>query len=187
MKRISEEILYEGQWLSLKRSVFANLENKKIYWENVERKNNAVSFAIIAKLIPSNRYILIRQFRHAVNNYIIGLPAGIAEADISSEEDMKKCIIEELKEETGYTGKLKSKSPASKTNPAIMNNDFFIASVEIDENDSRNRNTHQTLEPSEEIEIVLIKKKRIGNFLMEQIDQGTDVGSGLWFLLYQLD
>ncbi len=187
MKKISEKILYKGQWLSLKQSVFTTIENQKISWESIERKNNAISFAIIATLRPSNRYILIKQFRHAINNYLIGLPAGITEANIVSEKVIEQCILKELKEETGYTGELKSKSPMLKVNPAILNNNFFISSVEIDETNSKNTNPKQTLEPSEEIETILIEQEKIKDFLIGQSKQGIDIGVGLWFLLYQLN
>jgi len=187
MKKISEKILCQGQWLSLKQSIFTTADDQKIIWESIERKNNAISFAIITKLIPSNRYILIKQFRHAINNYLIGLPAGITEVDIVSEESLERCILKELKEETGYTGILKSKSPMLKVNPAILNNDFFVASAEIDEKDPNNINAQQTLESAEEIEVILIKPEKITNFLKEQNNKGIDIGMGLWFLLCQLN
>lgn len=186
MKKISEKILYRGKWLLLKEELFANTKNEKIHWETVERTNNCLSFGIIAKLIPSNRYILTKQFRQPINNYVIGLPAGVLDLDALSEEGLNNCIIKELKEETGYTGHLKSKSPKLKLNPAIINHDFLIVEAEVDEQDPKNINIRQHLEPAEEIEIMLVKKEEIKNFLDEQIKQGVAIGSGLWFLTYNL-
>jgi ADP-ribose pyrophosphatase len=187
MKKISEEILCKGQWLSLKKSLFTNSGNQKVSWESVERSNNTPSFGIIAKLIPSNRYILIKQFRQAINNYVLGLPAGVCGLDVACEKDLNHCILKELKEETGYTGSIKSKSPVLKLNPAIMDHDFSVVTVEVDETDPRNKNVQQQLEPAEEIQTILIKQGKIKDFLLEQNNKGVAISSGLWFLAHSLN
>jgi len=77
MKKISEKTLFEGKWLSLKEFTYLNREGKEIKWESIERKQQRIVLVIIGLLIPSNRYVLIRQYRPAVDNYVIGFPAGI--------------------------------------------------------------------------------------------------------------
>jgi ADP-ribose pyrophosphatase len=186
MRKLSEKILYQGQWLLLKEDLFINASNEKITWESVERIGNTPSFGIIAKLIPSNRYILIKQFRQPINNYVLGLPAGILGLDTASEEDINNCILKELREETGYTGIIKSQSPKLKLNPAIINHDFIIVEVEVNECAPENQNVQQQLEPAEEIEIILVKKEEVKNLLLEQNKKGVAIGSGLWFLTYNL-
>jgi len=186
MKKISGEILYKGQWLLLKSDLFVNSRNQEVIWETVERTDNSPSFGIIAKLVPSNRYILIKQFRHAINNYVIGLPAGISGENIKSQKELNHCILKELKEETGYTGIIKSQSPVLKLNPAMINSDFLVVTAEVDEKNPENVNVRQTLEPAEEIEVILIKKEKIRDFLLEQNRQGVAIGSGLWFLIQGL-
>jgi len=186
MRKISEKILYKGQWLSLKSSLFINSQNEKITWESIGRSDNSIAFGIIAKLAPSNRYVLIKQFRQAINNYVLGLPAGICGLGITSEEDLNTCIIKELKEETGYTGTIKSKSPILKLNAAIIDQDFFIVTAEIDERNPKNKNVLQHLEPAEKIEVILIKREKIKKFLLDQSNNGVAVSSGLWFLAHTL-
>jgi len=186
MKKISEEILYKGQWLLLKKDNFVNSKNEPVTWETVERTHNSPSFAIIAKLIPSNRFILIKQFRHAINNYVIALPAGVSGPEVASEEDLNKCILKELLEETGYTGIIKSRSPVLKLNPAIMNSDFLLISAQIDEKDPKNIDVRQRLEPAEEIETILIEQDKIKDFLLDQRGKGIDITSGVWFLIHNL-
>ncbi|HPT39853.1 MAG TPA: NUDIX hydrolase [Candidatus Omnitrophota bacterium] len=186
MKKITEKILHRGRWLLLKEDTFVNADNKRIIWETVERTNNSLSFGIIAKLIPSNRYVLIKQFRQPINNFVLGLPAGVSGPDISSQEELDRCILKELKEETGYTGKIKSQSPKLKLNPAMINHDFIIIEAEIDERDPKNINVEQALEPAEEIEVILIKKEKINDLLSELGRQGVAIGSGIWFLAHNL-
>ncbi len=130
MKKVSERIIGEGNFLSLKESVFLNDDGKEVKWESVVRKNKRAVISIIAKLMPSERYVLIRQFRAAVNNHVLGFPAGISDGD-----DIKKEALRELKEETGYTGTSVELSPCFKSGAAVIDDEVFIASVLIDEKD----------------------------------------------------
>lgn len=150
---------------------------RKLKWEIIERKNNGTVLIIIAKLLPSNRYVLIRQYRPAINNYIIGFPAGVTDDNNITEEALK-----ELKEETGYTGKIISISTILKVNPGIMNINAHIVKAEIDEKDPLNVNPEQSLEPSEEIEVILIRKEEIIKFFQKEKERGDDIGMGLRYV-----
>ena len=187
MKKISEEILYRGRWLFLKKDLFVNSSNEEVSWETVGRTDNPLSFGIIAKLNPSGRYVFIKQFRHSINNYVIGLPAGIAGGGAVSGKALEDCILKELAEETGYRGVIKSRSPLLKLNPAVMDGDFLLVSAEIDENDPGNKDLRQELEPEEEIEVILVEKDGIKDFLREEIAKGSAVSSGIWSLACGLD
>jgi ADP-ribose pyrophosphatase len=54
--------------------------------------------AAIVALSEDNEVILIRQYRHAIGNYIWEIPAGTLDPD----EPPEKCAQRELMEETGY-------------------------------------------------------------------------------------
>lgn len=177
MKKISEKMLFKGNWLLFKESTFLSHDGKEIKWEIIERKNNGTVLIIIAKPLPSNRYVLIRQYRPAINNYIIGFPAGVTDDNNITEEALK-----ELKEETGYTGKIISISTILKVNPGIMNINAHIVKAEIDEKDPLNVDPEQSLEPSEEIEVILIRKEEIIKFLQKEKERGYDIGMGLWYV-----
>jgi len=56
--------------------------------------------AVVA-LTLDNKLLLVEQYRHAVTDKILELPAGKKEKN----EDSLKCAIRELKEETGYVAK----------------------------------------------------------------------------------
>jgi ADP-ribose pyrophosphatase len=176
MKKISEKILYKGNWLLFKESTFLSQDGKEIKWEIIERKHKSTVLIIIAKLLPSNRYVLLRQYRPAINNYIIGFPAGV------SDDNIKEEALKELKEETGYTGKIISISPILKTNPGIMNINAHIVKAEINEEDPLNANPKQSLEPSEEIEVILKRKEEIMEFLKKEKERGCDIGIGIWYV-----
>lgn len=178
MKKISEKILFEGNWLQLKESLYDN-NGSKVKWETVDRKTSKITVVILAKLIPSDRYVLIKQYRIPIRNYIIGFPAGVSDGQ-NIANDIKK----ELKEETGYIGDIISISPPLKSNPGLTDENVRIAIVEINENLGENTNPRQQLESSEEIEVILKKKEEIKGFIEGQIEKGTDIGVGIWYSFY---
>ena len=59
-------------------------------------KPDAVS--IFVQNENKSRLLLIKEFRYAVNNYVISTPAGL----IKNKEDIKSAAIRELYEEIGY-------------------------------------------------------------------------------------
>jgi len=82
MKKLNEKTVYEGQWLSVSETIYQNNEGKELRWECVHRKRSTVGVVIVARLIPSKRFILIKQYRPALDAYIIALPAGLGFNDL---------------------------------------------------------------------------------------------------------
>lgn len=176
MKKIAVKKLYQGKWLSLKKSSLINNQGQTTEWEFVERPGNPAGIVIIARLVPSEQIVLLKQYRTAIDNYVIGFPAGLAYENRIDEE-----AIRELKEETGFQGRVTNVSPPLKSNPALINDQVYIVNAEIDENNPYNQNPVQNLEPSEEIEVLLIKEKEIPVFLRQQQEKGIEIGIGLWY------
>ena len=175
MKKLSERTVYEGQWLSVHELIYANKNGIQITWETVRRKASTVGVVIIARLMPSKRFILVKQFRPAAHGYVIGFPAGLA-------FDNPEHALVELKEETGYVGKIVEVSPILKTGSTITNDAGRMVFIEVDENDPANRNPRQELEPAEDIEVCLVKKEKAKDFLLQQQAEGVHISASLWYL-----
>ena len=175
MKKISEKILFEGNWVSVKEILYENRDGVQIAWESVHRMKCTVGVVIVARLMPSKRFVLIKQFRPAVNGYILGFPAGLS-------FDNPEHALVELKEETGYTGKIVSVSPVLKTGSSLINDSGRIIGIEVDEKDPANHNPLQELEPSEDIEVCLVHKDKVMDFLKKEQADGVHIASNLWYL-----
>ncbi|HET7268695.1 MAG TPA: NUDIX hydrolase [Oleiagrimonas sp.] len=87
------EMLYEGQWLSLK---------SRGRWEFVERNNPGGAVIIIA-VTPEDKILFVEQFRVPLLQRTIEMPAGLV-GDLADQADEDACLAaqRELEEETGY-------------------------------------------------------------------------------------
>lgn len=131
---------------------------------------------MIVQLKPSNRILLIRQYRPVLEKYFIGFPAGLAES-----EDIGAEALRELKEETGYAGRVLAVSPDLRNNPALLNDKVYLVRIEVDENAPENQNPQQELEVSEEIAVHLIPPGEVAAWLRERHAAGDGVGIGPWY------
>ena len=175
MKKLNEKTVYDGKWLSVSEIIYQTKEGKELSWECVHRKRSTVGVVIVARLIPSKRFILIKQYRPAIDGYIIALPAGLGFNDPNH-------ALVELSEETGYTGKIVDVSPVLKTGASLINDNARIVYIEVDENLPINQNPVQKLEDAEDIEVCLISKEDAKEFLLKQMEQGTNVAANLWYI-----
>ncbi len=93
---INSKLIYDGP-VKLKLDTFKL--NGKIFKKEVIEHNASVG---IIPIINNNEIILIKQYRHAVNEVLIEIPAGKIEKNESPIEAAKR----ELEEETGFNGDL---------------------------------------------------------------------------------
>jgi ADP-ribose pyrophosphatase len=175
MKKIREKTVYDGQWLSVRETVHENKDGRQYTWETVHRKRSTVGVVIAARLMPSKRFILIKQYRPAIEGYIIAFPAGLGFND-------PEHALVELKEETGYTGRIIEVSPPLKTGASLINDNARIVYIEVDENLPANQAPVQKLEDAEDIEVCLVTREMAKDFLLKQIEQGNHVAANLWYV-----
>jgi ADP-ribose pyrophosphatase len=93
---INSKLIYNGS-LKIKLDTFR--VNEKIFTKEVVEHNASVG---IIPIINSDEIILIKQYRFAINDYLIEIPAGKIESRESPIEAAKR----ELEEETGFKGDL---------------------------------------------------------------------------------
>ncbi|MDR0958706.1 MAG: NUDIX hydrolase [Clostridiales bacterium] len=86
--------VYEGIFFTVQRES-VQLPNGKSAWREFIGKRNA---SAIVPILPSGEVILVRQYRHAVGEHLLEIPAGVLEED----EQPEHCAARELEEETGF-------------------------------------------------------------------------------------
>lgn len=174
-KYLSEKVLYQGRWLSLVEVAYETPKSERLVWECIRRKEATLAMVVVARLKPSDRFILIKQYRPAVDNYILGFPAGLSNGDPQDG-------LRELKEESGYTGTILDVSPVLSSHAWLTNDLGRVIFAEVDETRPENQNPHQELEPGEDIRVHLVKAEHIREFIQQEAKAGTQISPGLWYL-----
>jgi ADP-ribose pyrophosphatase len=174
MKKLNEKTVYDGQWLYVCESEFENRQGGRFTWETVHRKRSSVGVVVVARLCPSGRFILIKQHRAALNGVILSFPAGLGF------DDPNQALVE-LKEETGYTGRIVDVSPVVKTGASLINDSARIIAVEVDETLAENQNPFQKLEEAEDIEVCLAGPNGMRDYILEQQRAGVHIAANLWY------
>lgn len=95
-KKISEEYIYSGRILNLRRDKVRLPDGNEAYREVVEHNGGAC----VAALTEDNEILLVKQYRYPYAEEILEIPAGKRE---SKGEDPLLAAKRELKEETGAT------------------------------------------------------------------------------------
>ena len=121
-------------------------------------KSDAVS--IFVQNEDKSKLLLIKEFRYAVNNYVISTPAGL----IENNEDIKSAAIRELYEEIGYTeDQINVNRVLLPSYSAVGLSDEQVASVFVTVDDTIKPKQH--LENSEDIEYFWITPHDAEEFL----------------------
>lgn len=182
-KFIGEKEIAHGNWLALKEITYSDPNGKERKWESVSRvvnqKMSQQAVAVIAILKCTLKFdciILVRQYRPPLQACTIEFPAGLV--DVS--ESPSEAAIRELKEETGFTGILKHKSPVVGLDPGASNNVVTLVTVEIDGDDPHNQSPKPKLEPTEFIETKIVQLCNLLLQLNEFAEDGDIIDSRVY-------
>ena len=157
---LSETKVHEGDWIDAYKLTYRNAGGFESTWEAIKRKRDARASVMIARLRPSGRYILIRQFRPPTGADVLEFPAGL----IDEGESPEQAAVRELREETGYHGVILKTSPDMVVSPGIVSERCHFVFMDVDESAPENINPVHDQECSEFIEVMLVAPKDIATF-----------------------
>jgi ADP-ribose pyrophosphatase len=166
----------DSPWIRSRRVVYENDNGQVLNWDYIERVDARKSVLVMPRFKESGDLIFIRQYRVILDCYVIGFPAGV----ISDAEDVEKCALRELEEETGYKGNIVEISPELTLNSALIKETARCVVVELEEDATPKE---QDLEPSEKIEVHRVKKDQLGAFFEQATARGDVIGGGPWYML----
>ncbi len=138
-------------------------------WEAAERTGNRQAVLLIPRLLPSDRLLLIRQYRPPVDAYVVEFPAGL----IDGGEEPAAAGLRELHEETGYRGRIVEHLPPACNSPGLSSEAVHVLLIEVDETAPENRDARPTPDPGEHIEVLPVPVADAGAFLRDELRRGT--------------
>ena len=174
-QKTNSNTAYQGKWLQFENMEYRDIKGDTRKWEYVKRTQDRGAVVIIARLIRSDKILLIRQFRPPIDKYIYEFPAGL----IDEGESMETAAVRELMEETGYTGSIIKKTVPVYSTPGLTDETVALIFIDIDEELEINRNPVQQVEPSEDIEVVTVPLKQLNIFLDSAEREGDAVDAKL--------
>lgn len=166
----------ECKWIGLEKLTYLDPNGSEREWDSAVRltrnKGNVDGIGILAILKykdgKPDEILLQKQFRPPVEGVCIEMPAGLIDAD----ESIETAALRELKEETGYVGKIVGKSPIIYNDPGFTNTNLSLVTVEIDMTTSENLNPQTSLEENEFIECFKVPLKDFADEMISLDKQG---------------
>lgn len=158
------------KWKTLQSKMALNHRWCQVRQDEIELPNGKViddyfvcikpEVALILPITNKKEVIFVRQYRHAVGDFFIELPAGSFDP---SQESAEVAAIRELQEETGYTAQHVKKIATLYDKPSKDTNQLhlFLAENVI-------KTGEQNLDITEEIEVILIPVESV----LDKIIQG---------------
>ena len=95
IKRVRRERMYQGTVVDVYRDYMQFSNGNTEEWDYIHHRGAAA----VLPVLDDGRLLMVRQYRNALEKYIIELPAGALN---DPEESGIVCAARELEEETGY-------------------------------------------------------------------------------------
>lgn len=145
----------ECRWIGLQKLTYQDPNGNVRDWDSAVRKTRAEAgidgvgvLAILRYKDKPDEILLQKQFRPPVEGVCIEMPAGLIDAN----ETPETAALRELKEETGYTGKILHSTPVIYNDPGFTNTNLAMVTVLVDMTIAENQNPVPQLEENEFIE-----------------------------------
>jgi ADP-ribose pyrophosphatase len=140
-KLVEKQLLYNGKRMRMELHHLENTDTQTRHIREVVVHPGAVC---VLGLLPDDRIVLIRNYRYAIGQNLIELPAGTLEKG----EDPINCAGRELLEETGYLASKLVSIGNFFTSPGILSEKMYAyAAYDLEPQ-------KQALEEGEQIEVV---------------------------------
>ncbi|KAL9106562.1 MAG: hypothetical protein Q9227_008408 [Pyrenula ochraceoflavens] len=155
----------EAKWTQLNKIHWTDQTGKSRIWEMASRKTRGSTGIDAVAIAPIIRHpsrpastIVILQYRPPVGATCVEFPAGL----IDEGETPAEAAVRELREETGYEGKVLDCSPTIVSDPGLTNANMQMVTVEVNLREG-DKEPEQHLDEGEHIERVVVPLSELQN------------------------
>src|SRR3989338_9401034 len=181
-KIIREELVAACNWVRLKKIHWEDPSGRQRVWESAERTTrrgeiDAVEiFPVIRSEGKPPSCLLVRQFRPPVQKETIEFPAGLIDAG----ETPGEAALRELKEETGYSGAIRSISPVVLSDAGMTNANMVTVIIDVDGDLPENMHPIPAPDDGEFIHVYQVPIHELYATLLRLDTEGCAVDSRVW-------
>jgi len=176
-----KQILGKSKWLQLVDVKYVR-DGQERTWQYCERCTRPANcdvdavtvFAIVREPSKPSRVVVVKQFRPPLNTYTVELCAGLVDPG----ETVEAAALRELKEETGYTGKVLFTGGKQYLSPGLTNECVKTVFCEVD----ASKQTRQDKEDEGAITVELLPL----DGLLETLNKLEGEGYAVWVGLYSI-
>ncbi|MGI6354967.1 MAG: NUDIX hydrolase [Lentisphaerae bacterium] len=172
---LSTTLLAQGRFLQLEMRQYRDRRGVVRSWEAAQRCQAQPAALAIATLQPSNRVVLIRQYRPPLDRFVIEFPAGL----LNPGENAVTAAVRELREETGYVGKVLDDTGLTSSSAGLTGELVTMVIMTIDEHKPENAAPQAKLDDGEDIDVFLVPRRELRDFLAKRQADGDILDSRL--------
>lgn len=185
MSHVSEEVISKGEYVQLEKYKYKDQDGIEKTWEVAGRVSQpdpgnpdcVGTLAVLRRLLKYDCLILVKQYRPALKQYTLELPAGL----LNNTEKPEETAIRELKEETGYaTASVKHTSPLTALDPGMSRCVMKLVTLEVNGDDTENHSPAQKPEDAGQIEVIHIPINELLTRLNDLSEQGVIIDSRVY-------
>lgn len=166
----------ECKWIGLEKLTYQDPNGQQREWDSAVRTTRSTGGVDGIGILTILKYkdgrpeeiVLQKQFRPPVEGVCIEMPAGL----IDENESIEEAALRELKEETGYVGKIVGKTPTIFNDPGFTNTNLSLVTAEVDMSLPENLDPKTMLEENEFIECFSVPLKDFPQEMINLDSQG---------------